>query len=69
MVKQIINNLRIFVQKSSLSTSSITQTLSTGPWSRPDLKSDIWTIMDPVRLDLRNKFYLARNYRKGGGPY
>ena len=31
MVKQIINNLRIFVQKSSLSTSSITQTLSTGP--------------------------------------
>ena len=34
---------------------------------RPDLKSDIWTIMDPVRLDLRNKFYLARNYQKCGG--
>ena len=36
---------------------------------RPDLKSDILTIMDPVRLDLRNKFYLARNYQKRGGQY
>ena len=27
----------------------------------------LWTIMDPVRLDLRNKFYLARNYQKCGG--
>ena len=34
---------------------------------RRDLKSDVWTIMDPVRLDLRNKFYLARNYQKRGG--
>ena len=27
------------------------------------LKSEIWTLMDPVRLDLRNRFYLARNYQ------
>ena len=31
---------------------------------RPDLKCDIWTIMDPVRLDLR---YLARNDQNCGG--
>ena len=40
-----------------------------GGEGRPDLKSDILTIMDPVRLDLRNKFYLARNYQKRGGQY